>query len=397
MSTVLAIFRKELIDTLRDRRTIVTMIIIPFLAFPLIMGFVVKLTFSQVKKAEARRVPIALVTNGNADALRELAAARADLDVREDVPENEIRRRIESKEIEGALVVAPGFDERVEDLRPGSLTVYYKSTEELDLAERRLKELVEEYKKKLVADRFTRLQLDEGLIEPVETTEVNVASLREIVGGKVGGFIPYLFILFCFMGSMYPAIDLGAGEKERGTLETLLTSPASFGEILTGKFGVLILSGLTSAALSVLGLYLAVQTVPEIPDDAFKVIMSLLGTRSIILLLTLLLPLTVFFSAVQLALSFMAKSFKEAQSIITPLSFLIIVPAIVGTIPGFEFNMRTAWIPVVNVSLASKSILAGTIETAPLVVAYATLVALAVASLAVAARWIGREETMFRS
>jgi sodium transport system permease protein len=217
------------------------------------------------------------------------------------------------------------------------------------------------------------------------------------VGGKVGGFIPYLFILFCFMGSMYPAIDLGAGEKERGTLETLLTSPASFGEILTGKFGVLILSGLTSAALSVLGLYLAVQTVPEIPDDAFKVIMSLLGTRSIILLLTLLLPLTVFFSAVQLALSFMAKSFKEAQSIITPLSFLIIVPAIVGTIPGFEFNMRTAWIPVVNVSLASKSILAGTIETAPLVVAYATLVALAVASLAVAARWIGREETMFRS
>jgi sodium transport system permease protein len=397
MSTVLAIFRKELIDTLRDRRTIVTMIIIPFLAFPLIMGFVVKLTFSQVKKAEARRVPIALVTNGNAESLRELAVARADLDVREDVPESEIRPRIETKEIEGALVVAPGFDERVQELRPGGLTIYYRSTEELDVAERRLKDLVEEYREKLVAERFARLQLDESLNEPVETTEVNLASLREIVGGKVGGFIPYLFILFCFMGSMYPAIDLGAGEKERGTLETLLTSPASFGEILTGKFGVLTLSGLTSAALSVLGLYIAVQTVPEIPDDAFRVIMSLLGTRSIILLLTLLLPLTVFFSAVQLALSFMAKSFKEAQSVITPLSFLIIVPAIMGTIPGFEFNMRTAWIPVVNVSLASKSILAGTIETTPLVVAYVTLVALAVASLAVAARWIGREETMFRS
>ena len=78
----------------------------------------------------------------------------------------------------------------------------------------------------------------------------NVASVQERVGGTIGGFLPYMFILFCFIGAMYPAIDLGAGEKERGTLETLLSSPAHRSEIVVGKLLTIMLFSIATAVLN---------------------------------------------------------------------------------------------------------------------------------------------------
>jgi sodium transport system permease protein len=196
---------------------------------------------------------------------------------------------------------------------------------------------------------------------------------------------------------MYPAIDLAAGEKERGTLETLLTSPVGKFEILLGKFGVVVLTGIVSAAVSIVGMYIGVLQMKEIPAELLNSILGILETRSIILLLSLLLPLTGFFAAILLSLSIIAKSFKEAQSILTPLMIVVIVPAFIGLLPGMELDGKTALIPILNVSLATKSIIAGNIDVLLMAEVYFSLIVVAGVSLYACAKIFQSESNMFRT
>ena len=150
-------------------------------------------------------------------------------------------------------------------MKPGRVDFYYKSTGEREIVQDRLRETVDKFEKELLDERFHRLELDQSIVDAVDLKPHNVASMEERVGKTVGGMLPYMFILFCFIGAMYPAIDLGAGEKERGTLETLLTAPVNRFHILLGKFGVVVVSGLLSATVSIVGLVHRDQAVARYP------------------------------------------------------------------------------------------------------------------------------------
>ena len=145
-----------------------------------------------------------------------------------------------------------------------------------------------------------------------------------------------------------------------------------------------------------LGLFVTVRQVKEIPPELMQIIMGILDTQTILLVLTLLFPLTVFFAAVLLSLSIFAKSYKEAQSIISPITIVIILPVLVGIMPGVTLDRITALIPVLNVSLATREIIAGTVKPLLLVEVYASLFLLAGLSLWACSRWFEREETIFR-
>lgn len=183
-------------------------------------------------------------------------------------------------------------------------------------------------------------------------------------------------------------------------METLLTAPVSRFQILLGKFAVVVLTGVLSAVVSMLGLYVAVQValqqVKGIPPDFMRAIMGILDVQTILLVLSLLLPLAVFFAAVLLSLSIFAKSYKEAQGLISPLSIVIILPVLVGVMPGVELDPVTAIVPVLNVSLATREIISGTIKPLLLAEVYVALLALASVSLWGCAKWFEREETIFR-
>jgi sodium transport system permease protein len=177
---------------------------------------------------------------------------------------------------------------------------------------------------------------------------------------------------------MYPAIDLFTGEKERGTLETLLTTPVSRLKILIGKMGVVVLSGLLASLSALLGLYLSIEVFQLVEDpELLKVIHSILSPSFILILFSLSLPLTIFFAGVMIPIAIYAKSFKEAQSIITPLNIVMVLPAMVGFFPGIELNTTTACIPVVNVVLATKDLIAGTISPGLLVLSFSVMLLLA--------------------
>lgn len=397
MKTVATVFKKELIDTVRDRRTLVFMIVIPLLLFPVLFKIMFSVEKSQTKKAEEKQLEVVVIDRGNAARFLEILRGRDDLELIDGIPEDSIQTFLQQDRLDGAFVVDASFDDEVTGLKPGRIDLYYKSTDDRRIIRNRLREIVDQFEGELLDARFQKLELGRDVTEGINLESHNVASTKEQFGKTIGGFLPYVFILFCFMGAMYPAIDLGAGEKERGTLETLLTAPVNRFHILLGKFGVVVLTGIVSAIVSMVGLYAGLRQSQELPPEVFDVIIKILGVDSVLTIFSLLLPLTVFFAGILLSISLSARSFKEAQSLITPLNIAIIIPAAIGMIPGLTMNFKTALIPVLNVSLATKEIIAGTMTTGNLIVVYLSLIMFAVLSLWGSVLWFKRENTIFRS
>jgi sodium transport system permease protein len=396
MNHFTTIFRKEFTDTIRDRRTLFVMIIFPLLLVPLLLTVVGRIQSSSMKKAEEKTLRVGLASHGNAPGFAEELMQTRGLRVVEGIPADSAEAFIRRDSLDAVIVVAENFDAEVELMRSGTISLYYKSSEDYDMVKRRLSAVLKGFEKSLRETRFRKLNLDAGIVNTVRVEEHDVASAKERLGKAIGGMVPYIFVIFCFMGAMYPAIDLAAGEKERGTMETLLTAPVSRFQILLGKFAVVVLTGILSAGVSMLGIYVAVLQVKEIPPELMQMIRGILDAQTILLVLSLLLPLTVFFAAVLLSLSIFAKSYKEAQSLISPLTIVVILPVLVGVMPGIELDTVTALIPVLNVSLATKEIIAGTINPLLLAEVYVALFALASLSLWGCAKWFEREETIFR-
>jgi sodium transport system permease protein len=396
MRPIFVIFRKELIDTLRDRRTLVSMILIPLLLFPLLIGISSRVMTSQIRKAQEKTLNIAVIAQGNAGEFLELLRAQKNIRLVENLSLDSARSLIDKDSLDACFKFSPDFDKQVAVMKSGDVTMYYKSTEQRAIEKERSANLLKQFEQKLRTRRLEFLKIDESVMKVVNLRQENIASAKEKIAGVIGGFLPYLFIIFCFMGSMYPAIDLAAGEKERGTLETLLTSPVSRMEILLGKFGVVVLTGILTAAISIIGLYIGIIQTREIPPELLSTILGILEFKSIVMLLSLLLPLTVFFAGVLLSLSFFARSYKEAQSIISPMTIVIIVPAFVGLMPGMSLNIVTACIPILNVSLATKAIIGDTASPLLLLEVYVSLIALAGLALFLCSRVFENETTIFR-
>jgi sodium transport system permease protein len=396
MKTFVTIFRKEFTDTIRDRRTLFMMIVFPLLLVPALMIVVTNIQMSSMKNAEEKVLRVALIARANAPGLVVALNGRTDLRIIEGIPADSMEAMIARDSIDAAVVIAADFDAAVARMTSGTIRLFYKSSDDFDMVKRRLSGVIGSYEKQLVAERFAVLKMDPSIVNPVTIEEHDVASMKERIGKSVGGLVPYLFVIFCFMGAMYPAIDLAAGEKERGTMETLLTAPVSRFQILVGKFAVVVLTGLMSAAVSIFGILVAVRQISKIPPEILSAVMAILDAQTVLLVLSLLLPLTVFFAAFLLSMSIYAKSYKEAQSMISPLMIVVILPVMIGLFPGVALDPVTALIPVLNVSLATKEIIAGTIKTGLLLEVYASLLVLAALSLFGCARWFEREETIFR-
>ncbi len=326
------------------------LIILPLLMFPVMIGVTSTFISNFEEQAHCRIISIALFTQGNAEGFEELIEKQGTFSVIE-VPDRETAEQlIRDDSLDAMIVFAENFDQTVEEMGTGSVSLHIKVTEEAEIERSRLRDLLEKFATELRIERFASLNLDLSIYDVVEVTTNNLATPEERFAAVAGGMLPYMFVIFCFMGVMYPAIDLAAGEKERGTLETLLTSPVSKLQILFGKVGVVILTGISSAAISLIGLYIGIRFVSAIPAVFLDMIMSILKPGTIIFLMTLLLPLTVFFASLMLSLSFTAKSYKEAQSKVGPMMPVIIIPAFIGLMPGMTLTAGTAIISPFSMS-----------------------------------------------
>lgn len=397
MQRTVTIFRKELKDILRDRRTLIMMVLVPMLIMPLLIIGLNKLQSSIMEKAQEKELRIGFLGSDYAPDLMNLFQEQERMILLLDFPPDSLRPSISGGELDGAVIIPKSFGKSLKEDAQGEVQIVYKGSEGLGVVKDRLIKVIEEYDRLIVTERVERLNLDPNLFDAVTITELDVSSKQEVIGKLVGGFLPYMFVIFSFMGAMYPGIDLGAGEKERGSLETLLSSPATRLEIVLGKLGVVSLAGIASALIAMLGMSLAVRFITDTSPEILDAVMSMLDVKMILLILSLVIPLAVFFAAGVLSISIYARSFKEAQSMISPASILIIIPVAIGLLPGIELSPQTAFIPVLNVSLATKEVLAGTADLLLLLEVYVSLLIFSGLGIWGCVRWFNREETLFRS
>lgn len=387
------IFLKELKDTLRDRRTLMMMIVIPVLIFPIILNITVGVSNSFEKEAATKNIKIGFIGNAQSAVIQEFINMPKNVGKFDLIPydnQKNLEKDLKIDSLQLGIVVPKNYLENERKMKAVNVQVIFNATDVgiSDRAEKYMAIVEKNAQKK----RYKSLKLDETKLQPIVTEYKNIASSKEMIGKLAGGFLPYIFIAFGFIGCMYPAIDLFTGEKERGTIETLLTTPVSRIQILVGKMMVVVLSGLLAATSALVGLYIAIKVMNfEGNEQIMDIVQSILTPGFILMLFFLLFPLTVFFAGVMIPIAVYAKSFKEAQSIITPLNIIMVLPAMVGFFPGIELNLITACVPVVNVVLATKELIAGTLDTGLLLLSFGIMVALAAVAVFVSYKHFDKE------
>ena len=396
MSIIVSIFKKELIDVLRDRRTLMFMVVIPILITLLLIIGSIKFQEYQNKKSEEKILKIAYVNDSEDSLTKQLLSDQKGVEIIEGVPLDSIESYIKSDSLQGGLYLGKGFLKKIKTNSSGDVKIYYKSSDLMSKSKKRMQAALDIYKEKIIAERLKQLNVDGQILEPITIANIDMATAKETLGKAIGGFIPYVLVMFIFLGAMYPAIDLGAGEKERGSLETLLSSPATKFEITMGKLLVVSLTGIVSGLVSVLGISSSLFFIDKIPVQIQETILELINPFMIFSIIILMIPIAIFFASMLLSISFYARSFKEAQSLMGPLNMVIIVPLFLSLGPGMEMDHATALMPLINVGLLTKEILAGSVELIYFIETLFSLLFCAAIGIWFSVFWFKKENTIFR-
>jgi sodium transport system permease protein len=402
MRNVGIVYKKELTEAIRDRRTLISTIVVPLLMFPVLtVGFGAAMV-SLLNKAE-KETPQVMVLGG-ADSPGVLADLKKleGLNIVDSTPD--WKDRIVNKEVGAAVEIPEGFESDLAHQKSDTVKIYdYKNEIKSEFAANHVEKALKKYSDDIVKERLEAKNLPVSVLNPFEIKQENVAPPEKVGGAAIGGFLGYFVIVLCLQGAMYPAIDLTAGEKERGTMETILSSPISRVHLVLGKFFLVLTAALVTAALSVtsMGVSFWGSQVFHAFDaggasDAGSSQLHI-SVGAILSVFLMALPLAVMFSAALLTIALFARSHKEAQSYIAPLMFIVIIPAIAAMLPGVELTAKLALIPILNVSLLCKDLIAGTYHWNLIAIIFGSTCAYAAAALFLAVKMFQRESVLFRS
>ena len=399
LHNIFTVYGKELRDSLRDRRTLMSMFVIPIIMIPGIMIAVAGISMKALNKAREEVPSVMLMGGENSPLIREALAKDSKLRL---VPfAADWKQQISDKQLRAAVEIPAGFEAALDRGDSALINIYnYEGELRSDLAAGELRDFLNGYREKTVAARLAGRGLPATLVKPFETRTQNVAPPEKVAGNRFGGMVPYLFILLCFTGAMYPAMDLTAGEKERGTMETILCSPVARTDLVLGKFLTVLTASLTSAVVTVITTAVTLVIIGLMagtPAAARPGAMPTLDPAGLLLVLAMVFPVAVLFCAVLLAVSLFAKSIKEASSYASPMIILIIIPAMMGILPGVELNARLALVPILNVALASKELVSGVFHWQYLGLIFGSTCLYAAAALTICVRMFNREEVLFRT
>jgi len=391
------VYRKELTDILRDRRTIISSILLPILLFPLLILGIGALATVVVRKATRESPTVMLKGEEHAPDLARRLRENKRLEVvafRDDYVQ-----QINDKKLRAVVEFPISFETNVREkpAEPQTIKIFHYEGELRSQAVLRwLEAAVKDYSESVVTQRLTAARVPTEVLNAFAVEKMNVASAEKVTGNILGMILPYFIIILCLTGAMVPAIDLTAGEKERGTIETILASPIGRGDLVLGKFLLVLLVSIVTTALSVLSFAGTVLIGGELLAKIQKSFVLAVSGKSIAVVFFMVVPLAATFSALLLAISLIARSYREAQSYLGPLIFIAILPGMASMLPGVELNPGLALVPVLNVSLVAKEIFAGQYHWNLIGLIFLSTCVWAALALYVAVRQFHREEVLFR-
>jgi sodium transport system permease protein len=389
------ILRKEFLEALRDKRTLFVLIVLPILLYPMLVMLVSRLQESQEAEQKAKASRIALwgqlpaelkqrleqdgklvltEWTGAPAAFKQRLASGAivpppkpplELEAenlsaqKPKEPDTEWTRLAQTvllgRTVDAVLIPWNGFSAALESGAAAKASILYDNVRpDSTKAKQRLADALLSYREELLTRREQSKGLQSGFTDAIEILPRNVAGESRRAGLMLGMMLPYILILLSASGALYAAIDMTAGEKERGTMQTLLCAPIDSLEIIAGKF--LAVWGISTMAtlINLASLAVTFSRVKMLPGVNMTV-----SPVSALLAFVLLLPVSMMVSALFVAAGAFAKDFKEGQAYLTPIMMVLVFPLVATMLPGTELNAFLSFVPIMNCALLVRSVFLG--------------------------------------
>ncbi len=446
------IYHREMRDQLRDRRTLFTIAVLPLMLYPLIGLLMMQV--AQFNRDSSVRIRVVGHEHWPSelpllDAHQELVAASSRVDLQELVqfktqpwpsdPEEVARLRadstaaVQSDVVDAVLIVTPDFAEQLklrlaeqqsaadaptesspsdtvqseqevapESVPSGLELIANLARDRSNLAKSRLQLALDAWQSAWITKELQTVGMSSRLMEPLQVAQTDTApeSVRQaMLWSKV---LPFVMLVWALTGAFYPAIDLCAGEKERGTLETLLSSPARRNEIVWGKLLTVVTFSIASALLNLMSMHttagLIVRQLAAAGSTQVVEALGPLPIHALGWLILLLLPMAAFFSALALAVAALARSTKEGQYYLMPLMLVTLPLVSLPMLPSLSMNLGTSLVPVSGAIFLVRSLIEGRYTEAMTHLPVVCMVTVTCCLLAI--RWAIRqfesESVMFR-
>jgi sodium transport system permease protein len=392
--TIRVVWFKEMLDTLRDRRTLWAMILGPVLIMPIFVILPQKLLQGQMETQGQEPLRLAVSGADHAPGLMAYLEESGEVALVEvDDPAEAVR----NEDAAVGLVVAEGFEAAVQEERPAEVQVLADESELTGGVQvGRLRELLASYSQAVVAERLAARGLDPTVIVPFAIESVNVATEQEMSGAFLGMMLPMFIVLWALVGGMYTAIDVTAGEKERLTLEPLLMTPVGRAQLVLGKLMAVVTTSVVALGLSVASMLVAFALVPLGEAEGQGLRLQVEPGTALLLVLAAL-PIVLMFSALEMAVCILARSFKEAQNYIVPLQFVVLIPAVaVMVLPDLAPPLVGYAIPIFSTLVVLRDLFVGRAEAVPFAIMAGSALVYAALAVLLALRQFGRERVLFR-
>ena len=389
------VYFKEILGAIRDRRTLISMIIIPLVFYPLLFFGIGYFTMTGQQKTESLPSIIAVHGEENAPGLIEILKEEEKIQLT-GMPVNN-QEGLESGEIYLLIEIPDDFNINKNLNVNQSIIIQYDSTSQYSqTARRRIINVLEKYRQQIVQMRLEEVDLSIDYILPFNEEWMDVSSAERKTGSVLGMLLPYIIVILIFVGAMHSAVDITAGEKERGTLATLLVSQLSRLEIVLGKYLTVITLSFTSMLLGLIGLSIAFLT-PAYAFGELSLIKINLSLYSFFLFFLVLAPLVGLASSILLLVGIFARNNKEASTYVTPIYMGAIFLGMISLRQGTELSEVMFFIPILNNSVAFKELLMGVVDWGHILSTLFSNIVIALIALLFAARLFSRENVLFRS
>lgn len=390
MNHILKIAKRELIGIVRDRRALINMILMPMFLIPVLMylpSFLAKSAIdkvgNQTQKVAMSGVPEKLLVILKKSGLEQVESKNFSDDVMNQV-------------IQGAL-----------SCEGKHCVVYGRLASQGDsmVAVEKIKGALGQYKEQLVAEKLKALNVPQSTLEPITFETKDASKKEEKAAGFLAFLIPYMLMIYSLTGAMSIATDSTAGEKEKGTLEALLVAPVTMPRVLAGKVLAVLVGAMISSSSAFIGLVLGgtifklFMPKPIGSENGFslggQIDVSAGGYFAILVTLVLF---AMFLSALLVAIGMYARTFREAQTMMVPITLIMIVPYVMLSMKELlQIGDWIYFVPFANAMFLIDDLIKGSAQWVPMLLTWAMTILAALASLWFAYRNFSREEIIFRN
>lgn len=390
-SIVKTVFLKELREMLRDRRSLAVMFGLPLVLYPLVALGVASIGSSKRQEMTEKPARVAAPNIAAAPQLRVLIEAPASgIELVRPDDDRNLSQQLAAGKID-AIIDIPPHGER-DALAGDEIQLKFRIDRSRTIAsfvERKLGRLADEYQKWVIEQRLAEHGVPASVLTPVRREVQDVANGEQRFGHLLAQALPVLLLMTGMLGALFPALNATTSERELGTLETLLVTPASRTELLAAKGALVLLCGLLTAGLNMLSMTLVLLRVFTLIQEG-PVNLNI-SPAMLALSFVAAVPALVFFTAIVMIVGLVARNFREANAFATPVMLIPLGAMIVGMLepPASAAMLIT---PVASTSVIIREVLTGRATAGQFVLAFVSSCLYAGLILSVAGRLFSSEQ-----